>query len=181
MYIVYIVYTVCILYPKRRRAASPPPRLSSRWLCDWQLKLYEHLPLSSRKISACDCLCLSLRKSLFWMMYFENSRRGPVLRPASVRARGRPGAGESSGGGSREHRLFFVFLNQAESLLRCSIKLKKDFGLWLFMFISSEKPLLNDVFWKFSPGTSFEAGRCPRARAPGRRRAKILIFRGPES
>ena len=35
-------------------------------------------------------------------MYFENSRRGPVLRPAGVRARGRPGAGESSGGGSRE-------------------------------------------------------------------------------
>ena len=71
-----------------------------RWLCDWQLKLYEHLPLSSRKISAYDCLCLSLRKSLFWMMYFE----------------------------------------------------------------------------KFSPGTSFEAGRSPRAWGPGRRRVLQRAF-----
>ena len=37
----------------------------------------------------------------------------------------------------------------AESLWASCIKLKKIFGLWLFIFISSEKPFLNDVFWKF--------------------------------
>ena len=59
---------------------------------------------------------------------------------------------------------FFDFLNQAKSLWECSTKFKKDFGLWLFMFISSEKPLLNDVFWKILAGDKFW-GRPDSARA----------------
>ena len=130
----------------------------------------------------------------------------------------------------------------AKTVWASSIKLKKDFGLWLFMFISSEKHLLNDVFCNFfagdqfwsqpdsaragtrppegppesfrelcsvsrelwegcrrlwkssgrkililhwflmglgcqkSPGTSFEAGRTQRARAPGRWRVLQRAF-----
>ena len=36
----------------------------------------------------------------------------------------------------------------AESLWGCSTKLKKDFGLWLFIFISCRKAFLSDVVLK---------------------------------
>ena len=82
MYMYMYMYTYIYIYIYSR---------VERWLCHWQLKLYEHLPLSSRKISAYDCLCLSLRKSLFWMMYFENFSPGTSFEAGRTPRARRPG------------------------------------------------------------------------------------------
>ena len=80
IYIYLYIYIYIHIYIYSLVEKSPP---------DWQLNLYEHLPLSSRKISAYDCLCLSLRKSLFWMMYFENFSPGTSFEAGwTPRARG---------------------------------------------------------------------------------------------